>query len=186
MKKLLPVLLWGLTACAFYQLKDDPSAAVFENRFVRVEKALRMFHVNVVITNKTTSPMEILWDRSAYIDLDGKRHAVNHRMHTYGPDGRPVNPPTVIPPGGSVRDLMMPADTIKYDGMDAHRRKFQVFGTSKHTHRQAYSMKKEYHGRKELAALAGREYAVVLTVSIDGKILSWTIPGRVTGVEEVR
>ena len=63
------------------------------------------------LLNKTADPIEIVWDKSTYIDVNGGNHRVIHN----GIDDAERNNPqanTIIIPNTSLTDMVYPSDCI--------------------------------------------------------------------------
>ena len=67
------------------------------------------------ITNLDKQPIEIVWDKCAYIDPDGITHAVMHSGVKYISKDRPQTP-TIIIPNAKLRDVIVPKDYIYFAG----------------------------------------------------------------------
>ena len=75
----------------------------------------RAYNFGMALMNNTDEPITIDWNRIEYIDLDGMPHSVIHQGVDYG---QPVSAqkPTVVPPRGTLDDLMRPARRQTLDG----------------------------------------------------------------------
>lgn len=71
------------------------------------------------VENHSTSADRIDWNQMAYIDIDGQSHKVMGEGMRYT-DRNAVHPPTVIPPGAKVKQIMIPTDNVLWLNRDWH------------------------------------------------------------------
>jgi hypothetical protein len=69
--------------------------------------------INFVLNNKTNSTMKIIWDGTSFVDMAGLGHRVMHGGVKYTDRSNP-QPPTVILRKGSVEDMMLPTDHVRF------------------------------------------------------------------------
>jgi len=65
------------------------------------------------IENKSEHSIKIIWDESAYIDINGKAVRTIHSGIKYF-DKEKTQTPTVIPKKSSIRDFLLPTDKLHY------------------------------------------------------------------------
>jgi hypothetical protein len=82
--------------------------------------------VGFVLVNKTTAPMKMLWDESAYVDQRGRTHRVMHAGVKYIDRDKSM-PPSLIPPGSSLEDIVFPVSYVYYSGGWRQRNLFDVY-----------------------------------------------------------
>lgn len=84
------------------------SDGLIDVRFEPAEK-----QIGFVIRNKGSSPAKIDWNSAAFVDIAGTSHKVMHDGVKLIDRGN-MQPPTVIPPGASIRDFVYPTDYAVY------------------------------------------------------------------------
>lgn len=70
-----------------------------------------------VLSNKTDHSIKIIWDEAAFIDRDGTTSRVMHTGVKYV-DRNNSQPPTVVPRGGTVTDVIVPTDRVYYSSSE--------------------------------------------------------------------
>lgn len=65
------------------------------------------------ITNKTNHSMKINWDDISYVDINGRVGRVMHSGVKYNEKNN-SQPPTTIPRGASLSDLLLPTDNVSF------------------------------------------------------------------------
>jgi hypothetical protein len=63
------------------------------------------------LTNKTAGPVVVRWDQVVFLDTSGNRQYMIHQGVAYG-DPLALLVPGVVPPQGSLRDLLGPAKLV--------------------------------------------------------------------------
>lgn len=69
--------------------------------------------ISFVLLNKTGSAMRLIWDETAFIHIDGSAQRVMHSGVRYI-DRNSYQPPSVIPPGATLRDIILPTENVYY------------------------------------------------------------------------
>lgn len=65
--------------------------------------------------NRTDETMRLIWDEVVLVDFDGGASRVMHSGVKYI-DRNESQPPSVIPPGSKITDLILPADLVYWGG----------------------------------------------------------------------
>lgn len=88
------------------------SQTIFEDRSINIEFMI-LTQLSFKLINKSTSPIELDWDRAAFVDMGGATHRVFHKGIRLMERDR-AQPPTVIPAGASLADFAHPVDYVEY------------------------------------------------------------------------
>ncbi|AEX86506.1 hypothetical protein Marpi_2133 (plasmid) [Marinitoga piezophila KA3] len=91
---------------------------VFENQHIKVTFNIKTIDfviktIGIKIENKTDKPVKILWDEVLFTDNKGEASGVIHSGVKYINMDRP-QVPSVIPPNGSIDDVIIPKSHIYY------------------------------------------------------------------------
>ena len=81
----------------------------FEDRRIKAKFELWSKQFSVALTNRSKSPIRILWDEAAYIDENENSHPIRHRGE-HSSRASATQASTLIEPGGTLVDLVAPAD----------------------------------------------------------------------------
>lgn len=186
MKKIFPCLLLillGAGCGTFYSAVDKGNDNTFSDNRISITKHLEPLQVTMELTNKSTSDMEILWDKCRYTDLTGKSYKIIHTHVTFDEKGNGINPRTILKPGETVNDFITPIDAIKRRET-LHERKTMMWATHHETTEQIYIVGGDinYRNKKELLPLVGKSYSLLLIVQVDGEEKEYTLTGTITGV----
>ncbi|QHE76779.1 hypothetical protein [Hydrogenophaga sp. PBL-H3] len=129
---------------------------IFDDKEVNIGFSPSTSQIGMVIRNKTETVMRIDWNNVAYVDTDGLSHRVIHEGVKMA-EKNAVMPPTVIPPGSMINDLIYPASYISY---------------STGTGRVSGSWNERALFPKLPAArgMKGKEFKVFLPIEINGKV----------------
>jgi hypothetical protein len=105
---------------AHYQLtyNSDANAFLFDEGPVRLRISVyleKTYAFQLELTNTTDRPVVIDWNRVEYLDTAGNPHSmIHHGVPYYAPLS--AQKPTTVPPGGTITDLLRPADRVVRDG----------------------------------------------------------------------
>jgi len=69
--------------------------------------------LNFDLINKGESPVKVLWDEAAYVDIKGQTHRVIHSGVKLAERNSP-QPASVIPSKGKLDDMVYPSDHVSY------------------------------------------------------------------------
>lgn len=69
--------------------------------------------VSVIVTNTSSGPVEVDWERSAFVDPTGQRQRVVHRGVQLNQKSAAMEP-SIIAPGATLREFVFPSDRITY------------------------------------------------------------------------
>lgn len=95
--------------------KDSMGRYSYEDRFIEITWAPDNQQFNFWLTNKTINPIQITWDNAGYLDDEGNAIRVIHSGVKYI-NRYESHPPTTIPVGSTLSDMLIPADNIYYSG----------------------------------------------------------------------
>lgn len=101
------------TKTEYIQINHQGNQYIFNDDNIIIKWVLSNEIFAFDLTNKTSNTMEIVWDKSAYIDFDGKNHRVIHEGIKYIDKEQPqVN--TIIVSNSSIQDQIFPSDYIRW------------------------------------------------------------------------
>lgn len=130
MKKFIPLLFVCLmaSACASAHRSyvSEPAAAVFSNesfdaslkpimRDGRSGSATHVRSFKLTIVNKTDKPIELVWDKTSYLQGDARRGGFIYHGIPYKDKDLPMLP-SVIPPWSVFSKSIFPSVLIQYTG----------------------------------------------------------------------
>lgn len=102
-----------------YPSPDDKGRINFEDEIIKIKFGGDEKQINFNLTNKTSEPIKILWDNSAYIDIFRTSHRVMHKGVRFVERDR-VQPPTTVAPDTGIDDLIIPVDNVVSVTSDTH------------------------------------------------------------------
>lgn len=82
--------------------------------------------VAFVLENKTDEPIEIDWNKAAYVDVSGRSHKVMHSGVKYIEREKPMAP-TTVPPSAKLDEILFPSDYVEYSEVFGHWRELPLF-----------------------------------------------------------
>lgn len=98
----------------FVMEKPVRSAAnTYEDEFIRIYFPLTRVSFAFTLQNKTDNPLTLDWNQVAYVDAFSQSHKVMHGAVRYIERDRAL-PPSIIPPGASLTDVVLPVDYVSY------------------------------------------------------------------------
>lgn len=83
----------------------------YSDRFIFVCFSVNRKEIGLVLMNKTSKPIKINWDEVCFITPEGLSKRVIHSGVRYIERDRP-QAPSVIPPGGTIWDVIIPSENI--------------------------------------------------------------------------
>jgi hypothetical protein len=95
-------------------VKDDMNKYTFNDERIKIKWGFSPSQFSFNLLNQTTDSIEIVWDKSAYIDIDGKNHRLIHSGVKYI-ERNNSQPNTIIIPNTSIDDIIYPSDYIYYN-----------------------------------------------------------------------
>lgn len=141
------------------KIAPDPAKRFFmaEDQLLRITWAGPDDQLGFELLNKSDSPVKILWDDAAYVDITGQSRKVIHSGVKLA-DRHSPQAPSVIPSKGRLNDIVYPSDHISYYGNWSQRPMFPCL-------REAYACTDS--DRKLVAFHTGLDYRVLLLVQVD-------------------
>ena len=85
----------------------------FEDAYIKATFPLDRSKFSFAIENKSDAPLFLDWNRASYVDTDGQAHRVIHTGIRFIEKDKEI-PPSVIPPGATVKDVVLPVDYIEF------------------------------------------------------------------------
>jgi hypothetical protein len=95
----------GLIESPDLQYSDDLSRFVF---------SISKRQIGFVLQNKTDDPIEIDWNKVAFVDVSGESHKVMHSGVKYVNRNESLAP-TTIPPTAKLEDIVFPTDYVYFE-----------------------------------------------------------------------
>jgi hypothetical protein len=118
-----------------------------------------------VLQNKTDEPIEIDWNKVAFVDVIGESHKVMHSGVKYIGRNEPLAP-TTIPPSAKLEDIVSPSDYVYYsEGKYGGWRELPLFPD----------------GDKALA-FKGQTFTVFMPVRVNGTVKNYSFKFKITDV----
>jgi hypothetical protein len=138
------------------KIAPDPAKGFFmaEDNLMRIIWAGPDNQLAFDLLNKSDSPVKILWDNAAYVDISGQSRRVIHRGVKLVDRNSP-QAPSVISSKDRLNDIVYPSDHVSYYGNWSQRPMFPCL-------REGYACTDS--DRKLVAAHTGLDYRVLLTV----------------------
>jgi hypothetical protein len=94
-----------------YPSPDDKGRINFEDETIKIKFTVRDREIGFNLTNKSSEPITLLWDNSAYIDVFDTYHWVMRKSLRYAEKNN-VQPPTTIAPNDFVDEFVIPKNNI--------------------------------------------------------------------------
>jgi hypothetical protein len=105
---------------------------------------------------------KIDWNQAAFVDATGLSHSVTHQGVRYN-DTAAQKPPTVIPPGTRIEDMVIPADNVRMGSRD-------------------WIINDLFPSGAEGLPYVGKEVSIYLPVEIAGKVVDYVFGFKITRV----
>jgi len=137
-------------------------AMQFEDESLIVQFQRTSTAIAFAIQNKLGSVVRIDWNQAAYVDVTGLSHAVTHQGVRYS-DAAAQKPPTVIPPGARIEDMVLPADNV-------------IMGSGDWIIGDLFPL-----GAKGIPYV-GKEVSIYLPMEIGGKVVDYVFAFRIAKV----
>lgn len=74
--------------------------------------------IHVTLVNEGTEPIKVLWDESAYIDLDNQSHRVLTSSAKRAKLPPTAQPASIVAPGSRVEEALVPLPNVADSGLD--------------------------------------------------------------------
>ena len=148
---------------------------VYDDNMIHIEWNKGVKSMEFALDNKTDQNMKILWDESAYVDVDG----VNHRLMHSGvkfTDRNSSQPPSVIVRKGKFKDALVPSDNVEWlkDSLSWYEKplfpSWQEGGTIESF-------------QKSVAPLVGKTFQILLALEIEGTTNDYIFTFRIDQVK---
>jgi len=131
----------------------------FEDDIVKIIWIPTAYEFDFVLTNKSRYSIKIIWDEAAFVDENGLTHRIMHSGVRYIERDNP-QPPTVIPSGATIADLIFPTDYVYWaSGTYGGWRRLPLLPVSGATKEELSSKATKY---------VGKTYKVLLPLTIEG------------------
>jgi hypothetical protein len=159
------------------KIAPDPAKGFFmaEDQLMRIIWAGPDDQLGFDLLNKSASPVRILWDDAAYVDITGQGRRVIHSGVKLADRNSP-QAPSVIPSKGRLNDIVYPSDHVSYYGNWSQRPMFPCL-------REGYACTDPE--RRLVAAHTGLDYRVLLPVEVGKETYPYTFVFKVNKAEVV-
>ncbi|WP_367362961.1 hypothetical protein [Mesotoga sp.] len=88
----------------------------YEDKIIRIEfDDFTGKYPEFTLRNISNTPLTILWDLCAFVDSTGRSQRVLRSNVPFLDRGKPV-PPTLVIPGAFISEIIVPLESIEYDG----------------------------------------------------------------------
>lgn len=87
----------------------------FEDDMIKIVWAPTPYEINFFIQNKSNNSIKIIWDEATFVDTNDVAHRVIHGDVRLIKKNDPI-PPTVIPSGATIENLIFPANNVVWFG----------------------------------------------------------------------
>jgi hypothetical protein len=159
------------------KIAPDPAKGflIAEDQLMRIIWAGPDDQLGFNLLNKSGSPVRILWDDAAYVDITGQSRRVIHSGVKLADRNSP-QAPSVIPSKGRLNDIVYPSDHVSYYGNWSQRPMFPCL-------REGYACTDPE--RRLVAAHTGLDYRVLLPVEVGKETYPYTFVFKVNKAEVV-
>lgn len=127
--------------------------------------------INLKINNNTADLIEIIWDKSLYVDSNGNSHRIIHSNVKFIDKDR-QQPNTVIAPKSLINSNIVPVDYIEYDKKNGWYVKGFLSTTNNKSKKYILKINNEYSGKSFQTLLVlkynNQEYQYLFTFIING------------------
>lgn len=129
----------------------------YEDDYIDIIWSVGLKEFNFTLKNKSGHTLKINWDDVCYVDANGKVGRVMHSGVKYI-DRNASQPPTTIPKGASLSDILLPTDNVYYISgqYGGWRKGYLVPGVYKTS--EAFN--------SEAPALVGRKLTILMPIMI--------------------
>lgn len=137
----------------------------FEDEFIAVKLAPSEEQLGIAIQNKMQDqPIKIDWNQCSYVDASGKSERII-RQGIRLIDRNALMPPTLIPPGASIQDVIIPSGNVNM---------------SEITHK--WSMRPMLPDLPSGAKLKGTTFSVFIPIEVNGTTKNYMFTLKITDV----
>ena len=157
----------------------------FEDAMVKIVWIPGVAGFDFILNNKTEHSIRILWDEAAFVDENGFSHRVIHSGVKYTDKDRP-QPPSVVPGGSNLGDIVIPADHIYWqDIFKPYKWKTKpLFPETKSFPKLPHDPLKE--AKEYFGKYAGKTLQILLPLQIVGIINDYIFTFRIDNVVIVK
>ncbi len=159
---------------------DSANGMKWEDDKIAISFLVSDKEVDFNLRNKTNEVIKVIWDEATMVQ-SGKAEKVMHAGVKYT-DRNESHPPTAIPAGASIDDLLLPSDNVywregyygTYSSDPGGWEETDLFPTSDLN-------KPEY--RQSILGLKGQTFSIYLPIQYQGKTLDYTFQFLISDVE---
>lgn len=143
--------------------KDD----LIEIGFECVGSGRQIDQIPFTLENKTSNPIRLIWDESAYIDPDKTSHKLLPLGIRYIERDKQI-PVTIIPPNSKIENIVYPSDYVEWDSTRGGR-----YSIGEWVSNPIFS-------KKQLGELEILNFGVFMMLEIDGERKSYNFLFEIT------
>jgi len=145
----------------------------FEDELIEVTFLPVPRQIGLSLRNKSDSALKIEWDQVAIVGLAGRSMKVIHEGVRYAERDRPM-PPTTVPPGARIDDLIVPAESVSYSSGIALSTTY-IPGS--------WIVSPFLPDGLQASKLVGQEFGLFVPVSVAGKSKEYNFRFRIDAVK---
>lgn len=143
---------------------NNSNNLTFENDSLRINFEPTKEEIGFRLKNKTDQSVQIIWDRTSYIDIEGSSHSVIKGGTRYSERNKSIKP-TSVAPNSFIEELVYPSDYIGYD-----------------SYSNEYTKKDLFPNGEESKKYEGQTFSIYMPVSIGGNESSLNFQFKITDV----
>jgi len=163
-------------------IKDDINKYTFNDDKIKISWILSASQFNFNLLNQTTEPMEIIWDKCTYIDINNKNHRLIHSGVKYV-ERNNSHPNTIIIPNSSIDDMIYPSDYVYYvEGKNGGWKERPLFDFL----RELNSNIEEKNDSNIIKKYIGKTVQTMLTLQINNDIYSYIFIFRINDYKLIK
>jgi len=149
--------------------EEESTNYYFEDSVVKIIWIPSPQEFDFVLINKSTYSIKIIWDEAVFVNENGISHRVIHSGIRYIDRENP-KPPSVVPGGATIKDLVYPTDYVYYSSGVGWRRRPLLPVMTGVSEEDLSSKAKEY---------IGKTYKILLPLLIEGVINEYVFTFKV-------
>ncbi|MGA2222659.1 MAG: hypothetical protein ABSH21_12955 [Verrucomicrobiia bacterium] len=155
---------------SFRMVKPKESGELaFSDDAVSVAFSIPRQQCAFTIHNKTPNPVKVDWNQVSYVDVLNQSHKVIHEGTKYTEKGQ-SQPITVVPPGASVTDTIIPVDSVR-------------FVTGSGNAPGEWEVDPLFPAGKGAKLWKGRTFGVFMPLEMNGAVTNYYFAFEITGVD---
>ena len=146
----------------------------YQDSAISVSFSVEQSQISFTLRNRTSSPLKLDWSQVSYVDCSGKAHKVMHSGVRYV-ERNSAQPPTVIPPGANIDDLIAPSDYVSETSKDLSSGMREVVGYWQHD--------ALFPGGRDAVSYKGKTFSVFMPLYVKGKLKNYMFTFKIADVQ---